>query len=115
MAHVALVFLWAVFFFFFGWSSVAFVGALALVVAPALWRFGVDFKRAAASDPQKDAANSERSEETRLAGEENVAVKIFQRQKKLDGTTTEALENISQYVKPELNDESDDDVHEFID
>lgn len=115
MAHVAFVFLWAVFFFFFGWSSVAFVGALVLVVAPALWRFGVDFKRAAASEEPEDAENSERSEEESLSGEENVVARIFERQKRPDGTTTEALENISQYVKPDLNDDSDDDAHEFID
>ncbi|MGN0930583.1 MAG: hypothetical protein ACI4NP_02570 [Thermoguttaceae bacterium] len=116
MAHVAFVFLWAVVFFFFGWSSVAFVGALVLVVAPALWRFAVDFKRAsAAPEPSEDAANSAPDAQESPSGEENVVARIFERQKSPDGTTTEALENISQYVKSELNDDSDDDVHEFID
>ena len=115
MAHVALVFLWAVFFFFFGWSSVAFVGALVLVVAPALWRFAVDFKRADASERPENAKYSERSAEESPSSEENVVARIFERQKRPDGTTTAALGNISQYVKTDLNDDSDDDVHEFID
>ncbi len=122
MAHVFFVFLWAVFFFFFGWSSVAFVGALVLVVAPALWRFVFDYKRAvAASNHPEEPANfanssSAATEDESRSSEENVVARIFEAEKTPEGTTTEAIENLSQYVKSELNDDSDDDdVHEFID